>query len=269
MSNQPSRESASPQQTSVLPPDERPFCAPCRTLSLRAPWRWLQLGWQDFRHAIGPSFCCGLVIVGCGYSVILMAFKYVNLSFLLPLLSGFVFLGPILAMAFYEISAQLQKDQQPTLTGAIRVSLSHLSDQMVFALILVIIFLVWARAASLLHVFFPIHSAQPADLLLFFSIGTTVGALFSAFVFCINAFSLPMLMAKQTDSVTAVVTSFNAVLRNKGVMIVWSMLIVTAVVVGLLTGLLGLAVTLPWVGHATWHAFQETIDASAWPDHEI
>jgi uncharacterized membrane protein len=128
----------------------------------------------------------------------------------------------------------------------------RLGDQLVYSLILMVICLVWVRAGSGVHIFYP-ESGQPsrAELATFFAIG--------------SAFSLPMLLDRRTDSITAVVTSINAVLRNKPAMIVWIALILGAVAIGFATALLGLAVTMPLIGHATWHAYRETIDASAWP----
>jgi uncharacterized membrane protein len=76
-----------------------------------------------------------------------------------------------------------------------------------------------------------------------------------------------MIMDRKADMVTAIVTSFNAVMRNKTVMLLWALIIVAAVAVGMLTAFIGLAITLPLIGHATWHAYQESIDASAWPRH--
>jgi uncharacterized membrane protein len=83
-----------------------------------------------------------------------------------------------------------------------------------------------------------------------------------------SAFSLPMICDCEADAVTAIVTSVNAVLRNKRVMAVWALLIVGLTAIGFLTALLGLAVTIPVLGHATWHAYRDTIDASAWPAND-
>ncbi|MDA1233121.1 MAG: DUF2189 domain-containing protein, partial [Planctomycetota bacterium] len=105
------------------------------------------------------------------------------------------------------------------------------------------------------------------ELATFLVIGSVVGSMFAAFVFCISAFSLPMITDCDADTVTAVVTSFNAVLRNKSAMAVWVLLIVAAVAAGIVTAFIGLAITIPLIGHATWHAYQETIDSSAWPQH--
>jgi uncharacterized membrane protein len=139
---------------------------------------------------------------------------------------------------------------------------------MVFALILMVVFLVWARAASMVHVFFPVTGEYAwRDLLPFLAVGSAVGSLFAGFTFGASAFSLPMLVDRKVDVVTAVVSSINAVLRNKAAMIVWVLLIVLGVGIGFATAFIGLAVTLPVLGYATWHSYRDCIDASAWPPH--
>jgi len=245
-----------------------PFAAPCRKLEISAPLRWIALGWKDLKLAPRQSLSYGFILVLCSYLMAFLAITFGNLVVLLALLSGFIFLGPMLAMAFYDISLQLQKGRKPTLGHSIRESWHHIGNEMVFAVILMIIFLVWARAVSLTHVFFPMR-ANPdlAELATFLGVGTIVGSLFAAFVFCISAFSLPMIIDRKTDMVTAVVTSFNAVLRNKVPMLIWALLIISAVALGLITAFIGLGITLPLIGHATWHAYRETIDSSDWPRH--
>jgi uncharacterized membrane protein len=246
--------------------DALPFAAPCKILEANAPIRWIKLGWQDLRRAPMQSLSYGAILVASSYLLAFLALTLGNVAVLLALISGFIFLGPMLAMAFYDISLQLQNDRTPTVAGALRRSLHNIGNQMVFAVILLIIFLVWARAASLIHVFFP-ELAKPSltEMATFLAIGTFVGSLFAAFVFCISAFSLPMITDRNVDTVTAVVTSFNAVLRNKAAMVVWVLLIVVAVAAGIGTAFIGLGITIPLIGHATWHAYQETIDSSAWP----
>jgi uncharacterized membrane protein len=139
---------------------------------------------------------------------------------------------------------------------------------MVFSLVLMVVFLIWARSASMVHVFFPVSGDYHwRDLLPFLGVGSAVGSLFAAFTFGASAFSLPMLVDREVDIVTAVVTSINAVLRNRLAMAVWVVLIVLGVGIGFATALLGLAFTLPVLGYATWHSYRECIDASDWPAH--
>jgi uncharacterized membrane protein len=139
-------------------------------------------------------------------------------------------------------------------------------NAMVFGLTLMIVFLVWARAVSMISIFLPM-AAEPelADLWPYLLIGTLVGTVFAIVVFAVSAFSLPMLDERETDTITAVVTSVNAVLRNKRAMVNWALVIVTAVFIGFATALLGFVVMIPLLGYATWHGYEETIDASAWP----
>jgi uncharacterized membrane protein len=70
---------------------------------------------------------------------------------------------------------------------------------------------------------------------------------------------------RRADAITAVVTSINATLRNKLAMLIWGALIVIAVLMGFATMFVGFIVLIPLIGHATWHAYRQTIDASRWP----
>lgn len=250
-------------------PSELPFAAPCRILDVHAPVRWLRLGWQDLRRAPAQSITYGFVIVLISYIVSFLAWRMGNYMLLLGLLSGFVFLGPVLAIGMYSISCQLKLGLKPMLGYCLREGRRHLGNEMVFAMVLLVVFLIWARAASTLHIFFP-EEADPevSDLILFLGIGSVVGSVFAAIIFCASAFSLPMIMDRKVDAVSAIVTSVNAVLRNKLVMLIWASLIILCVLIGFVTAFLGLAVLLPLIGHATWHAYQETIIADAWPKHQ-
>ena len=121
----------------------------------------------------------------------------------------------------------------------------------------------------MIHVFYPVQSnPELTSYLAFFGIGTLIGAIFSAIIFIASAFSLPMIMDRKVDMITATITSINAVLKNKKAMLVWASLICLSVIISFATAFLGFLVLLPVIGHATWHAYQETIDASQWPRHE-
>ncbi len=145
----------------------------------------------------------------------------------------------------------------------------HLGNELVFTLVLLVIFLVWARAGAMVSVFFPMRG-QPTlrDLATYLSVGTVVGAMFAGVTFAVSAFSLPMIVHRRVDAVTAAVTSVNAVLRNRRVMTLWLILIVVGLLIGFATFFIGLAVILPVIGHAVWHGYLETIDASGFPRHD-
>lgn len=249
--------------------DELPFAAPCRNLAAGAPWRWLRAGWRDFLAAPRQSLVFGALAVVTSYAISIAAWQFGNLGLYLGLLSGFVFLGPLFALTLYSLSDQLQRSVEPSLASCVRAAMRAVGNAMLFAVVLLVIFLVWARAASMVHVFFPSGGETAMQGLgVFLAVGTAVGAVFAAIVFMASAFSLPMLIDRRTDAITAVITSVNAVLRNKPAMALWAALIVVLMLVGFATAYLGLAVLLPVAGYASWHAYRETIDASRWPLQE-
>jgi len=253
---------------SARPPDdpELPMLAPCRTLETSAPIGWLKAGWRDLRRAPRQSLSYGLMMVVLSYLISAAAWVWGNLGLYLGLVSGFVFVGPWLAMTLYAISLRLERGESPSLARSLSDAAQSIGGALVFAVILVVVLLVWARAANTLYIFFP-AMADPGwrDLAWFLGIGSAVGALFCLVIFAASAFSLPMLMDRRVDAVTAVITSIHAVLRNKQAMAVWASIIVASVILGILTAWLAFAVVLPVIGHATWHGYRATIDASQWP----
>jgi uncharacterized membrane protein len=251
---------------SETPASELPFIAPCRELSPGTPLRWLALGWKDLCAAPAPSLAFGAAIVLLSVLITAIALGLGTGWMLLVLLSGFVFVAPVLGIAFYTISAQLARGVRPTIAGVATAGRRHLADSLVYSLILMVLCLLWVRAGSAVQILFPDQvPPKRADLVIFFAVGSAIGSLFALAAFAASAFSLPMLVDRRADAVTAVVTSIHATLRNRRAMAVWALLVVLAVALGFATGLVGLAVTMPVIGHATWHAYREAIDASAWP----
>jgi uncharacterized membrane protein len=243
-----------------------PFVAPCRKLEPGAPWRWLRRGFADLRRATRQSLGWGLVTALLSLLVSALAWRFGSYWLLLALLSGFVFIAPILAIAPYSISSQLSRGETPSLRRCLADQLRLRGTAMVFALVLLVIFLVWARAASMISVFMPFEGNPTwREMLPYFGVGSAIGSIFALLCFAVSAFSLPFMHDHDVDAITAVVSSFNAVLRNKRAMALWIAIIVAAVITGPLTLFLGFIVTMPLIGHATWHAFHDVIDAGAWP----
>jgi uncharacterized membrane protein len=199
-----------------------------------------------------------------------LAWRYGSYWFVFAMVGGFVFIAPLTCTGLYVLSAQLDRGQRPSLYEAVRSGVRlYIGNELVFTLVLLVIFLVWARAGAMLSVFFPARG-QPVlrDLLGYLGLGSVVGAVFATLTFAVSAFSLPMIVDRRVDAVTAVVTSINAVLRNRSAMAVWLGLIVVGVVVGFATVFIGLAIILPVIGHAAWRGYLEVVDASGFPHHE-
>lgn len=250
------------------PPENMPFAAPCRPLAPTAPLRWLRLGWADLARAPRLSLSYGLALTLLSMAIAGLTWRFGTIALYIGLATGFVFVGPVLAVGLYSISRQLGRGQRPVMGYCLREGRAHLRELLVLGMLLLVVLLVWARAAAMVYVFFPTDGSPTLrEMLPFLAIGSTVGALFSAIIFAATAFSLPMILDRRTDAVTAVVTSINAVLRNKGPLLLWAGLIGAAVALGFATAFLAFLVLLPLIGHATWHAYAETIDASAWPQN--
>jgi uncharacterized membrane protein len=251
--------------------DELPFVAPCKKLSPWAPFRWVRAGISDLIQAPQQSLIYGLSVAILIGAVCLLAWMHGSQWFMFAMLGGFVFLAPLTCIGLYAISAQLERGQAPLMTRSIRAAFRrHFGNEMIFALVLLIIFMVWARAAVMVSVFFPTDGdITTAELITFFSFGTSIGAVFAAVTFSASAFSLPMIMHRDIDSITAIVTSVNAVLRNKRAMLVWLTIIVVSLLVGVATAFIGLVVIVPVIGYAAWHGYLETIDADAFPRHQV
>ncbi|MGB0723439.1 MAG: DUF2189 domain-containing protein [Gammaproteobacteria bacterium] len=257
MSDQPTE----PEESKPLP-----FSAKVNRVPPDAPLRWLRRGLQDMKQAPNISLTYGFVLTLVSVMLAYVTWQFGTMGLYLGMATGFVLIGPVLSMGLYSFSCQLEEGRDPVLGYCVRESRRNIKDILVFAFILLIVFMLWARSASAVHIFFPMKADyNTEDLMLFLGIGSAIGAFFSAIVFTASAFSLPMLMDRDTDAITAVITSINAVLRNKKTMLVWGSLIVGFVLIGFATLLVGFVFILPLIGHATWHAYRETVDASLWP----
>lgn len=239
--------------------------APCNQLSPLASLGWLAKGYSDFKQVAKISLIYGLMVALVSFLITWVAYTAHSIVLAIALVAGFFFMGPIIAIGWYSLSRQLSNQIKPNWLDSLHDSKKSLSHVMILSLMFLIVFLIWARAATMIHIFFPPSSAmQIGDWYLFVGVGSLIGAIFASIVFCVGAFSIPMLMDREVDTVTAVITSINAVLNNKLAMLVWASLIGVLTVIGILTLYLGFIVIIPIIGHATWHAYQETIDSDAW-----
>ncbi len=249
-----------------LAADRQTLIAPYRELRLSDPFRWLALGWKDYWAVPRIALGYGLFVFAVSAVLSWLAWLSGGWVLLITLLTGFVFLAPLLAFALYSVPRQLAHGQAPSFRKTLRAARRPFQNAMIFGLILLVVFLVWARAGSMVHIFFP-FDAEPdlAQVGGFLAIGSAVGAVFAAFSFAASAFSLPMLANRDVDVVTAVISSINAVMRNKFSAAVWAALIVGLTALGILTALLGLIIVIPWLAFATWHGYRQALDCTHWP----
>jgi uncharacterized membrane protein len=246
--------------------EHKPFVAPCRDLDPGVTLQWLSKGWQDFRQVPGLSLSWGFVAVPTSWAVGYAAWLVGRWVMLITVLSGFIFVAPLLAFALYSVSRQLCLGFRPELGKMLGAMRKPFANALVFALVLLVIFLLWARAGAMVHIFFP-SDANPGigDLVTFLGIGSAVGSIFAAMTFAASVFSLPFIANRDVDIVTAVVSSINAVLRNRWTMLLWATIIVFFSTIGFLTGMLGFIIIIPWLAYASWHGYRDALDVAEWP----
>jgi uncharacterized membrane protein len=250
-------------QRQAIPP--KTLIVPSRELRTGVAFSWLRAGWVDFKNAKAISLTYGFFVFLISVSIAWLAWKLGGFILLISALSGFVFIAPMLAFGLYSVSRQLCQGLTPDLGHTIQAIRRPLGNAMVYTLVLLVVFLLWTRAGMMVQVFFPM-GAHPGwgHVLTFLLIGSAVGSIFASVSFAASVFSLPMLANRDIDVITAVISSINAVLRNKPAMIVWASLICSLMLIGFLTAGIGLIIIIPWLAYATWHGYRDALDVSEW-----
>lgn len=252
-------------ESNPVPQAPRPFVIPCRDLRFEAPWRWLRLGWRDLCRAPALSALFGVVIVLVSAAISWLAWSLGRFALLATLLSGFVYVAPLIGVGLYSVSRGLLADRTPKLVDSFVIARRVLGHAGVFALIQIVIVLIWSRSGMMITAFIPVQAGDTRALAEFLLIGSAVGSIFAAITFAVTAFSLPMIADRDVDMVTACISSIHAVLRNKWVLAEWAAIICALTALGFATALIGLGLVMPWLAYATFHAYRDTIDASDWP----
>jgi len=241
-----------------------------RKVDLDRPWQWLRAGWQDLTRSPGISLTLGAAFAVAGYALSLGLWLANMVYLVLPLAAGFMILGPILAVGFYEISRRRASGEPVTLGSTLSAFSRNPRQFAVMGFVLLLVMLTWIRLAIMIFMLYwgltppsfedlVVNTFLRVEGLPFLVVGTAVGAVFAAFTFSISAVSLPMLLDRRVDVITAVVTSVRAVRANPVPMLLWAALVVGFTAAGLATLYLGLVVTMPLIGHATWHARRDLV----------
>lgn len=233
-----------------------------------AAFKWLRAGWEDFRAQPMPSLFYGIVIFLISAGIVAGLFVSGLDSVLFPALAGFVVVGPILAIGLYEKSRRLAAGEPVSLARMIFVHPASGGQVLFTGVMLCGLMLLWMRAAVIIYALFfgmrPFPGLQHVVTMLFMTpagwamliVGAATGALFAAFSFAISTFSIPMLLEQRLDAFTAMGSSMALVWNNLPVMLAWGAIVLILFLFAVATGLLGLIIIFPVLGHGTWHAWR-------------
>lgn len=243
---------------------------PVNLIDVERPWQWLRMGWRDFVAARSISLTFGIIISVASLILISLFWQVDLLAYALPLAAGFMFLAPAVGICFYEISRRLERKEPIRLESVALAWKPHIGQIAFMGLVMVIFQIAWMRLATLIFALF--FGGQPAnwdrfiqilvfstDGIPFLVVGTLVGGALAAISFAISVTAFPMLLDRDVGAATAIATSVHATMRNWRVMAGWAALIVLFTAAGLATACIGLAITMPLIGHASWHAYRDLV----------
>jgi uncharacterized membrane protein len=239
-----------------------------RLLAPADAFTWLAKGWHDVTVQPMTSLCYGLLIFLASVAIVGGLLRLDWDYILFPAFAGFMVVGPILALGLYEKSRRLAAGLPVSLANMIFVR-PQCGGQILFVgVLLCLLMITWMRAAVIIYALFfglvPFPGLEYIAPMLFTTpvgwvmliVGSAVGGLFAAFSFAISAFSIPMMFDKRVDALTAMGSSMALVWNNLTVMLTWGAIVLALFLLSLATGMLGLIIVFPLLGHGTWHAYR-------------
>lgn len=240
-----------------------------RQISWNSPLCWLQAGWRDFRANPLPSLAYG-ILFGLGGDLIILALLG-HPHLVTVAVSGFFLIAPLLAAGLYELSRCTARGEKILFIDSIRCFRRNSQSLVMFGLLMALVIVVWERLSAI--AFALLGAAGEANALLylgqiFFSGEHTrfvvtwlaLGSLLALFVFALSVVSVPMMLDRNSDFVTAMLTSLYAFMHNPGPLLLWGGIIVLLTLLGFATLLFGLLLIMPILGHASWHAYRELVE---------
>jgi uncharacterized membrane protein len=243
-----------------------------REVSLSSPFRWLAAGWRDFMACPVPGLAHGAAVAVFGSLLFRTAHDYFWL--LAGAFSGFLLVAPLLATGLYAISRSLERGE----AGSMRLAVQawRPTDQRLvrFGLLLALAGTGWvATSAALITAFAPAPILNPTDFIHLvvltqhghvFEFWLALGGVLAAPMFASSVVALPLLLDHPTGVFAAVLTSWRCCLVNPAPLALWAALLMALTLAGMFSAMLGLLVVVPWLGHASWHAYRDMVaDASA------
>ncbi|WP_089176979.1 DUF2189 domain-containing protein [Bosea sp. AS-1] len=239
-----------------------------RHLPASAALSWLGVGWRDLWLSPLPSLIYGFVVFLVSLAIVWGLFRLELDYILFPALAGFMVVGPLLAIGLYQKSRDIEQGRSVSLARMIFVKAASGGQVWFTGAILCLLMLVWMRAAVIIYALFfglrPFPGLHDVATMLVTTptgwamllVGTAAGGLFAAFSFAISSFAVPMLLDERVDAFTAMGTSISLVWNNLPVMLAWGAIVLALFLLSLATGMLGLIVVFPLLGHATWHSYR-------------
>lgn len=249
--------------------DQAPAFPAVRRVPASRPLQWLRGGWVDMMKHPGPSLVYGLIVTVGGWAMVTLAAPHAELF--TSVIAGFVMVIPLLAAGIYELTRQSEAGEAPSFINSVKSLRRNASSIADYGIALLLAGILWERVAAVMFALSyggDMGSVAHFVQEIFLSgkyIGVVLawlisGAALAALVFSVTVVGMPMVIDRNSDVVTAMITSVKAVLVNLPAMAVWVSLIIGLSLFGVLTALVGLVVVMPLLGHATWCAYRDLVE---------
>lgn len=231
----------------------------------------LRAGLADFQKAPVLSLAFGAIFTLIGIGLALLLFRNGFAYWLLPLAAGFPLIGPFAAVGLYEISRRIEADEPlelgRILTAGFRSPHGQLPLFAVLAVFFLLVWLVLARVifavsfgtANMTNVMTSVEVFFTGPGLIMLAVGSIVGAALATLLFAISVVGVPLLLDRDVDVVTAIITSVRATLESQSAMIYWGGFVALATIIAMLPMFLGMVLVFPMLGHTSWHLYRAII----------
>lgn len=240
-----------------------------RRVSADRPLHWLRAGWQDLKTNPLPSLAYGVLFALGGDLIILALLQSPHL--LTVSISGFFLVAPLLAAGLYELSRRNEVGEKILFIDSIKCFARNGQSLAFFGLILVLITLMWERFSAVAFALIGATSAPMASAYLneilfdgqhlaFAATWFALGGVLALFIYALSVVSVPLMLDRDADVATAIMTSLRAFTCNTGPLLLWAAMLVTLTLLGFATLLFGLVLIMPILGHASWHAYKELVE---------
>jgi uncharacterized membrane protein len=264
--------------------DQNPRLPEVRTIGIMQPMSWLVLAWRDMARCGWISFAHGLALTGCGF--VILAVAHHRFWLLAGALSGFLVVAPILATSLYALSRALERGEKADAQLVLKTWLNWQNNHfnkwgndywclVQFGALLALAGTGWMlTSAALITLLAPVSINTPIDFIqhvvlakngFLFELWLALGGILAAPIFASTAVAIPLLLDRRVTLLQAVLTSWHTVISNPLPMAFWAALIMGFTLLGLGSALLGLIAVVPMLGHASWHAYRDLVDAHELP----
>ncbi|QJB68985.1 DUF2189 domain-containing protein [Parasphingorhabdus halotolerans] len=229
----------------------------------------LAAGWSDFKtHPIFGLFFAAIYVLA-GVFITYALLEWGEFFWLVLTSAGFPLLAPFTAVGLYEISRRREAGMPMSWKAVLGALRGHGDEQiMSMGVILFVAFGFWLLVAHGVFAIFMAEVGTGTTHIEFFTtapglamlvVGSMVGGLMALAFYAITVVSLPMLVDREVDFITAIIVSLATVRSNKFVLLGWAVFIAVALFVAMIPGFLGLFIVLPVLGHATWHLYKRAV----------